>query len=320
MMNKDSKIYIAGHTGLVGSAILRLLMTAGFTNLVYCSHAQLDLTNQISVNKFFEKEKPDYVFLAAAKVGGILANNTYRADFYYQNIMIQSNIIHASYLNDVKRLLFLGSSCIYPKEAPQPIQESALLTGPLEITNRPYALAKIAGIEQCWAYNCQYGTQFIAAMPCNSYGPNDNFHPENSHVIPGLIRRICEAKTTQASSVTVWGSGRPRRELIHADDLANACIYLMNLPQNSYMSLINDYEPPLINIGTGIDYSILEIARMICDVANWKGDIQLDLSKLDGTYQKLLDCSKLFNLGWKPTINLIEGLKQTYTAFEEKNL
>lgn len=322
-MNKDSKIYIAGHRGLVGSAIVRKLREQGFrpqssalsSGLVLRTHAELDLTNQAATEAFFEQEKPDYVFLAAAKVGGILANNTYPADFIYQNLAIQTNIIHAAYKNQVKRLLFLGSSCIYPRDCPQPMKEEYLLTGPLEPTNRPYALAKIAGIEMCWSYNRQYGTQYLAVMPTNLYGPGDNYDLNNSHVIPALIRKFHEAKANNQPTVTVWGSGTPKREFLYSDDMADACLYLMNLPDEKFSSLLTPYSSPLINIGCGKDQTIREVAELVKEVVGYTGRIVFDTSKPDGTPRKLLDIGRLETLGWRPSMGFKEGLGQSYGDF-----
>ncbi|MBT3068273.1 GDP-L-fucose synthase [Rhodoferax sp. U11-2br] len=321
-MDKNAKIYIAGHRGLVGGAIVRNLQAAGYTNLLLRTHAELDLTNQAATAAFFEAEKPDYVFLAAAKVGGILANNIYPAEFIRDNLAIQSNIIHAAYVNQVKRLLFLGSSCIYPKLAPQPMKEEHLLTGPLEPTNRPYALAKIAGVEMCWSYNRQYGTQYLAAMPTNLYGPGDNYHPDNSHVIPALIRKFHEAKVTNAPTVTVWGSGTPRREFLYNEDMADACVYLMNLPDEPYTRLLGSdesktgkFEPPLINIGVGHDVTIKELAETIQRVVGYTGDIVFDASKPDGTPRKLMDVSRLNGIGWRAQTAFEAGLTSAYIEF-----
>jgi GDP-L-fucose synthase len=321
-MDKNAKIYVAGHRGLVGSAIVRNLQTAGYTNLLLRSHAELDLTNQVATAAFFETEKPEYVFLAAAKVGGIVANNTYPAEFIRDNLLIQSNIIHAAYVNQVKRLLFLGSSCIYPKLAPQPMREEHLLTGPLEPTNRPYALAKIAGVEMCWSYNRQYGTKYLAAMPTNLYGPGDNYHPENSHVIPALIRKFHEAKVSGASTVTVWGTGTPKREFLYSDDMADACVFLMNLPDDKYESLLGSdesktgkFEPPLINIGVGHDVSISELAQTVSATIDFTGAIAFDTSKPDGTPRKLMDVGKLHALGFHHNTTLEQGLQTAYADF-----
>ena len=308
-MNKSSKIYIAGHRGMVGSALHRNLLADGFTNFVVKTSSELDLRNQEAVSRFFEEEKPEYVFLAAAKVGGILANNTYRGAFLYENLMIQNNIIHSSYLNGVKKLLFLGSSCIYPKMAPQPLKEDYLLTGILEPTNEPYAIAKIAGIKMCDAYRSQYGCNFISVMPTNLYGPNDNYDLKNSHVLPAMIRKFHEAKINNEPSVTIWGTGKPKREFLHADDLAAACVYLMQ----------NYNEEGLVNIGTGEDVEIGELAEMVKKVVGFTGTIENDLSKPDGTPRKLMDVSKLHGFGWKHTIDLFEGLKSVYKEFQELN-
>ncbi len=321
-MEKSAKIYVAGHRGLVGSAIVNTLLAQGYTNLVRRTHTELDLTSEAAVATFFADEKPDYVFLAAAKVGGIHANNTYPAQFIHENLAIQTNVIHQAYLNGVKRLLFLGSSCIYPKLAPQPIKEEHLLTGPLEATNRPYALAKIAGIEMCWSYNRQYGTQFLAAMPTNLYGPGDNYHPENSHVIPALIRKFHEAKINDIPQVIVWGSGKPMREFLYNQDMADACVFLMQLDDAKYQSLLvsdesqtGQFEPPLINIGYGSDVSIKELAETIQQVTGYQGKIVFDATKPDGTMKKLMDSGKLNAMGWKPSKDLKNGLAIAYDEF-----
>ena len=307
-MEKEAKIYIAGHRGMVGSAIRRKLESEGFTNFVTRVSTELDLRNQQQVSDFFEQEKPDYVFLAAAKVGGIVANNTYRAEFLYDNLQIQNNVIHSSYLNGVKKLMFLGSSCIYPKMAHQPLQEDYLLTGPLEETNEPYAIAKIAGIKMCDAYRAQYGCNFISVMPTNLYGYNDNYHPQNSHVLPALIRRFHEAKEQGLTSVTIWGTGSPKREFLFSDDLAAACFYLMQ----------NYNESGLVNIGTGEDLSIKELAELVKQTVGFEGDINFDTSKPDGTPRKLMDVSKLHSQGWKHTIELPEGIGMAYQDFLSK--
>lgn len=307
-MQLNDKIYIAGHRGMVGGAISRRLKTLGYENLLTRSSAELDLRSQADVNDFFATEKPDYVFLAAAKVGGIHANNTYRAEFLYDNLMMETNIIHAAWKHGVKKLMFLGSSCIYPKMAPQPLQEGSLLTGPLEPTNEPYAIAKIAGIKLCEAYRDQYGCNYISVMPTNLYGIGDNYHPENSHVLPALIRRFHEAKEAGAPSVTVWGSGTPKREFLFADDLAAACVYLM----------LHYDEKELVNIGTGEDLSIRELAETVKEVVCYEGDIVFDASKPDGTPRKLMDVSKLHKLGWKHSVELKEGLVQAYADFLHK--
>ena len=308
-MEKTSRIYIAGHRGMVGSAIFRKLEKEGFTNLITRTSSELDLRNQQAVTDFFSAEKPEYVFLAAAKVGGIVANNTYRADFLYDNLVIQNNIIHNSYLTGVKKLLFLGSSCIYPKLAPQPLREEYLLTGLLEPTNEPYAIAKIAGIKLCDAYRDQYNCDFISVMPTNLYGYNDNYHPENSHVLPALIRKFHEAKVNNSKEVVVWGSGSPMREFLFADDLADACFFLMQ----TYS------EPSLINIGTGEDITIKDLALLIKDIVGFEGDLTFDASKPDGTPRKLMDVSKLHSHGWKHSIELREGISLAYADFLEKN-
>jgi GDP-L-fucose synthase len=308
-MKPDSRIYIAGHRGLVGSAIVRSLQHQGYSNLLLRTRAELDLLDTKAVNGFFAKEKPDFVFVAAAKVGGILANNTYAADFIRDNLILQTNIIEASRVHDVKRLLFLGSSCIYPKLSPQPIKEEYLLTGPLEPTNRPYAIAKIAGIEMCWSYNRQYGTKYLAAMPTNLYGPGDNFDLNSSHVLPALIRKMAEAIATGAEQVSVWGTGTPRRELLYSDDLADACRFLMNLDQTRFDSLLSEDAAPLINIGTGEDLSIRELAEMVARVLNFKGRFVFDSTKPDGTPRKLLDVARLHKLGWHHITGLEQGIR-----------
>jgi len=307
-MNKDSKIYVAGHRGMVGSAIVRKLQEQGHHNLVMRTSAELDLRNQQAVHTFFEEERPEYVFVAAAKVGGILANNTYRAEFLYDNLMIQNNVIHASYLQGVKKLMFLGSSCIYPKLAPQPLKEEYLLTGELEPTNEPYAIAKIAGIKMCDAYRHQYGCNFISVMPTNLYGPNDNYDLHSSHVLPALIRKFHEAKVNNAPSVVIWGSGSPRREFLHADDLADACYFLMQQYN----------EPGFINIGTGEDIPIKDLALLIKDIVGYTGKLEHDLSKPDGTPRKLMDVQRLHSLGWKARIGLREGIEKVYREFSQR--
>jgi GDP-L-fucose synthase len=301
-MNKNEKIYVAGHKGMVGSAIFRKLQSEGFENIVSRELNELDLMNQQAVADFFETEKPDYVILAAAKVGGILANNTYRAQFLYENMMIQNNVIHQSYVHGVKKLLFLGSSCIYPKMAPQPLKEEYLLTGLLEETNEPYAIAKISGIKMCEAYRDQYGCNFISVMPTNLYGPNDNFDLKNSHVLPALIRKFHEAKAENKPSVEIWGTGSPKREFLYVDDVADACYYLMQ----------NYDEKGFVNIGCGEDISILDLAKLVKNIVGYEGEITHDLSKPDGTPRKLMDVSRLFGTGWKPTVNLEEGIKRVY--------
>ena len=300
-MEKSSKIYIAGHRGMVGSAIERKLKAEGYNNIIHRTSNELDLRNQDLVNSFFRVDKPDYVILAAAKVGGIHANNTYRAEFIYDNLMMEANIIHASYLNKVKKLLFLGSSCIYPKMAPQPLKEEYLLSGYLESTNQPYAIAKIAGIEMCDSYRAQYGCNFISAMPTNLYGTNDNYHPENSHVLPALIRRIILAKKNNDPSVVIWGTGTPRREFMHVDDLAEACFFLLQ----------NYNQAGIVNIGWGEDVTIKELATLIASEVGYLGNLEFDASKLDGTPRKLMDTTKINHLGWKPSINLLDGIRKT---------
>jgi GDP-L-fucose synthase len=310
-MDKESKIYIAGHRGLVGSALKRKLESKGYTNLIFRTHKELDLTNQQAVNEFFEQEKPEYVFLAAAKVGGILANSTYPAKFIYENLMIESNIIHAAYKYGVKKLLFLGSSCIYPKLAPQPLKEEYLLTGPLEETNEAYAIAKIAGIRLCKHYNQQYGTNFISVMPTNLYGPNDNFDLETSHVMPALIRKFHEAKVNNEPEVVVWGTGKPLREFMHVDDMAGACVYLM---ENYDFSEIGEF----VNIGVGEDITISELVELIKEIVGFEGKIKYDTSKPDGTPRKLMDVSRLNGLGWKARISLKDGIKETYEFYTKQ--
>lgn len=307
-MEKSKKVYVAGHRGMVGSAIYRKLQKEGFTNIVVKTSKELDLRDQKAVADFFETEKPAYVFLAAAKVGGIVANNTYRADFIYENLAIQNNVIHQSYVNGVEKLMFLGSSCIYPKMAPQPLKEEYLLTGLLEPTNEPYAIAKIAGIKMCDAYRDQYGCNFISVMPTNLYGINDNYHPQNSHVLPALIRKFDEAKKSGAKTVEIWGSGSPMREFLFADDLADACYFLME----------NYSEPTLINIGTGEDLTIKDLALKIKETVGFNGDLVFDSTKPDGTPRKLMDVAKLNNLGWKASTTLENGLKLAYQDYLEK--
>jgi len=313
-MPPDARIYIAGHRGLVGSAIHRELARMGYRNILTRTHQDLDLCDEIAVDAFFASEQPEYVFLAAAKVGGILANNSYPADFIRDNLIIQTNVIESSRAVAVKRLLFLGSSCIYPKLCPQPIKEEYLLTGPLEPTNRPYALAKIAGIEMCWSYNRQYGTRYLAAMPTNLYGPGDNFDLASSHVLPALIRKTAEAKAAGAKQIVVWGSGTPRRELLYSDDLAQACCFLMNLDEARFGSLLRDDAPPLINIGTGEDVTIRELAETVARVLGYEGGMAFDASKPDGTPRKLMDVGLLHSLGWRHSVGLEEGIRRTWDA------
>lgn len=317
-MEKSSRIFVAGHRGLVGSAICRELERQGYTNLVLRTHAELELTDRTAVIEFFKREQPEFVFLAAAKVGGILANDSYPADFIRENLEIQTSVIDASYHSEVKRLLFLGSSCIYPKLAPQPIKEEYLLTGPLEPTNRAYALAKIAGIEMCWSYNRQYGTRYLAAMPTNLYGPGDNFDLKGSHVLPALMRKVVEAKRAGEKKLIVWGTGRPRREFLYSDDLAEACIHLLNLPDNLYESLITQDEAPLINIGTGEDLTIRELAELVARVLDFKCEMIFDTTRQDGTPQKLLDVSRIHALGWKAKVSLEEGIRRTYISAQSE--
>ncbi len=307
-MEKQAKIYVAGHRGMVGSAILRGLRQRGYDNIIFRKSADLDLRDQAAVADFFRKERPDYVFLAAAKVGGILANNTYRADFLYENLMIQNNVIHSAYKNGVKKLLFLGSSCIYPKLAPQPLVEDALLTGLLEETNEPYAIAKIAGIKMCDAYRAQYGCNFISVMPTNLYGPNDNYDLQNSHVLPALIRKFLTAKKNGDPSVILWGTGSPLREFLHADDLADACLFLMEKFD----------EAGFVNIGTGVDLPIRELAEIVKNTVGFTGEIVLDATKPDGTPRKLMDVSKLHNLGWQHKIDLKDGIKMVVEEVKDK--
>ena len=309
-MDKSSKIYVAGHRGMVGSALVRKLQAEGFKNIVTRTSAELDLTNQQAVTEFFAQEKPDYVILAAAKVGGILANNTYRGQFIYENMMIQNNVIHQSYVSGVKKLLFLGSSCIYPKMAPQPLKEDYLLTGTLEETNEPYAIAKIAGIKMCEAYRSQYGCNFISAMPTNLYGPNDNYDLEKSHVLPALIRKFHTAKVQQAPEVVIWGSGTPRREFLYVDDLADACFYLLQ----------NYDGEQLVNVGSGVDVTILELAQLVKKIVGFTGEIKLDSTKPDGTPRKLMDVSKLEKVGWKYKTSLEDGITAVYKEVQEKKL
>jgi GDP-L-fucose synthase len=319
-MNSNSRIYLAGHRGLVGSAIRRSLERQGFEKIAVRTHSELDLTNRALVNAFFEAERPEYVFLAAAKVGGILANNTYPADFIRENLEIQNNVIDACYRYGVDRMVFLGSTCFYPKLAPQPIKEEYLLTSELEPTNRPYALAKIAGLEMCWAYNRQYGTKYLATAPTNLYGPGDNYNLHDSHVLPALIRKVATAKTTGQNEVVVWGTGTPRRELLYSDDMADACVFLMNLDEEKFTSLLDPERAPLINIGTGEDLSIREIAELVCQVLGFDGQLVFDRTKPDGTPRKLTDSSRIQALGWRPRVGLAEGIKLAYQAAEAEIL
>ena len=309
-MDTTDKIYIAGHNGMVGSALVRKLTSCGYKNLILKTSAELDLRNQSAVNSFFDAEKPDYVFLAAAKVGGIVANNIYRAEFIYDNLLVEANIIHAAYTTAVKKLMFLGSSCIYPKLAPQPLKEEYILSGYLEETNQPYAIAKIAGIELCNAYRAQYGCNFISVMPTNLYGPNDNYHPENSHVLAALLRKFIIAAEEQSAVVEIWGTGTPKREFLHVDDLADACLFLMK----------HYDEPGLINIGTGVDISIIDLAHLIKNITGFTGEIKTNPAKPDGTPRKLMDVSKLKNIGWKASISLEEGIRKVYSELLQSNV
>jgi GDP-L-fucose synthase len=316
MMNLEDKVYVAGHRGLVGSALVRALGRADYNNVVLRTHAELDLTNQAQVERFFSKERPRYVFFAAAKVGGILANRRYPAEFIFQNLQMQANVFESARKANVDRLLFLGSSCIYPKFAPQPMREDSLLSGALELTNRSYAVAKIAGIEMCWAYNRQYGTRYLAAMPTNLYGPGDNYDLETSHVIPALIRKMHEAKTNGQREVVLWGTGTPRREFLYSDDMAEVCLFFMNLNHQAFDSLVSsETDFPLINVGSGQDQTIRELAELVAEVVGFDGALAFDSSKPDGTPRKLLDTSRLCSLGWQPKTSLYEGLMLAYQEF-----
>ncbi len=317
-MDKQAKIYVAGHRGMVGSAIVRKLQAEGYTNLILKTSSQLDLRNQQAVEAFFQQEQPEYVFLAAAKVGGIVANSSYPAEFIYDNLLIQTNVIHQSWLNNVKRLLFLGSTCIYPKFAPQPMKEEHLLTGTLEPTNDAYAIAKISGIYQCRAYNRQYGTRYLAAMPNNLYGPNDNFDLEKSHVLPALIRKFHEAKQNGTPEVVVWGTGSPFREFLHVDDLAEACLFLINLDEAAYTRLLNDEAAPaLINVGSGEEVTIRDLALMVKEATGFKGELAFDTTKPDGTPRKLADATRILKLGWQHRVGLKEGIAEAYQWYRE---
>jgi GDP-L-fucose synthase len=322
MMKTDARIFVAGHKGLVGSALVRALQSQSYSNLLLRGSKEVDLRDAAAVERFFADTKPEYVFLAAAKVGGIIANYRYPVEFLADNLAIQNNVIAAAHRHGVARLLFLGSSCIYPKHAPQPMREDSLLTGPLESSNRAYALAKIAGIELIWSYNRQYGTQYTAAMPTNLYGPGDNYHPENSHVIPGLLRKFHEAKASGAKSVTVWGTGTPRREFLFSDDMARACVHILNLDPATYAGLLGSdetatgrFDPPLVNVGVGQDVTIAELASMVAKVVGWSGTIEYDTSKPDGTPRKLMDVGKLHALGWRASTELTDGLQLAYAEF-----
>jgi GDP-L-fucose synthase len=313
-MKQDSRIFVAGHRGLAGSALVRSLERRGFRNFLFRTHADLDLQQPEAVNAFFAEERPEFVFLAAARVGGIHANNTYPADFIRDNLQIQTNVIDAAHRYGVERLLFLGSSCIYPRDCPQPIREEYLLTGPLEPTNRPYAVAKIAGIEMCWSCNRQYGTRFLAAMPTNLYGPGDNYDLQNSHVLPALIRKVHEARCAGRSEVVVWGTGKPLREFLFSDDFADGCVHLMTLDDSSFATLLSDSFPPLVNVGYGSDVTIRELAETVCRVLGYTGKLVFDASKPDGTPRKLMDSSRLRALGWRPKIDLETGIRLSFEA------
>lgn len=318
-MSKEIKIYVAGHRGLAGSAICRALLARGYRNLLVRTHTELDLTDQRPTFDFLKAQRPDVVVIAAARVGGIWANYRFPAEFIQQNLAITLNLIHGAFLAGVKRLLFLGSSCIYPRDCPQPMREEMLLTGPLEMTNRPYAVAKIAGIELCWAYNRQYGTRYLALQPTNLYGPGDNYHPEHSHVIPALLRRFHEAKTSNLDRATIWGTGTPRREFLYADDLGDACAHLLEQDDDTLAPLFNDQSPPLLNVGSGEEVSIAELARLVADTVGFRGAIEFDPSRPDGTPRKLLDCSRLQALGWRAKTTLPQGLQSAYKDMLEYN-
>jgi len=311
VLNPDDKVFVAGHRGLVGSALVRRLQQAGHRNIVVRTHAELDLEDQAAVRAFFETERPRHVILAAAKVGGILANNTYPAQFIFRNLAIQNNVIHESWRHGVDRLLFLGSSCIYPRDCPQPMKEEHLLTGPLEPTNRPYAVAKIAGIEMCWAYNREYGTRYFAVMPTNLYGPNDNYDLQNSHVLPALIRKMLEARERGDAEVVVWGTGTPRREFLYSDDMADACLRLLGLAEDDYSALLARHQPPLVNVGCEAEVTIRELAETAARVVGFTGRLVFDTSKPDGTPRKLMDSSRMFALGWRPVVGLEEGIRRS---------
>jgi GDP-L-fucose synthase len=314
-MTPDTRIYVAGHRGLVGSALVRRLQAAGFKQIITRTHAELDLEDQPAVRAFYEHEKPEVVFDAAAKVGGIGANNTYPAQFIHRNLVIQTNVIHEAWRAGVKKLLFLGSSCIYPRDCPQPIKEEYLLTGPLEPTNRPYAIAKISGIEMCWSYNREYGTRYLSAMPTNLYGPGDNYDLANSHVLPALIRKMLEAKERNDAEVIVWGTGTPRREFLYSDDMADACVALMRLPEAKFDEVLTRYQPPLINVGCGEDVTIRELAETAASVVGFAGKLVFDTTKPDGTPRKLMDVSRMFDLGWRPKTSLREGIAKALADY-----
>lgn len=318
LMDKKAKIFVAGHRGLAGSAIVRELQRQGYSNIVTRTHAELDLEDATATRNFFDQEKPEIVFLAAAKVGGILANNTYPVDFLMSNLLIEANVFRAAYLSKVDRLVFLGSSCIYPRECPQPIKEDYLLTGSLEATNRPYALAKIAGIEMCWSYNRQYGTKWVAAMPTNLYGPNDNYDNNNSHVLPALIRKIHEAKINSAAEVVLWGTGTPKREFLYVDDLAKALVFISTLGAERYDVLVDPQRCPLINIGSEEDLTIRELAEIVAKVVGYQGEFVQDTSKPDGTMRKIMDATRIHELGWRANISLECGVKLTYDDFVKR--
>ena len=315
MMDKEARIYVAGHGGLAGSAIARQLQQRGYGKLLVRTHAELELTDQTAVRDFFGRERPDYVFLAAARVGGIIANSTYPAEFIHSNLAVQTNVLHESWKVGVKRLLFLGSSCIYPRNCPQPMKEEYLLTGPLEPTNRRYAVAKIAGIEMCWSYNRQYGTRYLAAMPTNLYGPGDSYDLDNSHVLPALIRKMHEAMKDGFEEVVVWGTGSPLREFLYSEDMAEACVHLLELPPEKFDSIVTDAAPPLVNIGYGEDLSIAELARTVARVVGYRGKVRFDTSKPDGTPRKLLDSAKIRSLGWRPRTRPDVGIATAYKDF-----
>jgi GDP-L-fucose synthase len=314
-MTPDTRIFVAGHRGLVGSALVRRLQAAGFRNIITRTHAELDLEDQPAVRSFYETEKPEVVFDAAAKVGGIGANNTYPAQFIHRNLVIQTNVIHEAWRAGVKRLLFLGSSCIYPRDCPQPIKEEYLLTGPLEPTNRPYAIAKISGIEMCWSYNREYGTRYLSAMPTNLYGPGDNYDLANSHVLPALIRKMLEARERNDAEVIVWGTGTPRREFLYSDDMADACVALMSLPEAKFDEVLTKYQPPLINVGCGEDVTIRELAETAASVVGFEGKLVFDTTKPDGTPRKLMDVSRMFDLGWRPKTSLRAGIGKALAEY-----
>jgi GDP-L-fucose synthase len=317
-MTPDTRIFVAGHRGLVGSALVRRLQAAGFRKIITRTHAELDLEDQPAVRSFYETEKPEVVFDAAAKVGGIGANNTYPAQFIHRNLVIQTNVIHEAWRAGVKRLLFLGSSCIYPRDCPQPIKEEYLLTGPLEPTNRPYAIAKISGIEMCWSYNREYGTRYLSAMPTNLYGPGDNYDLANSHVLPALIRKMLEARERNDAEVIVWGTGTPRREFLYSDDMADACVALMSLPEAKFDEVLTKYQPPLINVGCGEDVTIRELAETAASVVGFEGKLVFDTTKPDGTPRKLMDVSRMFDLGWRPKTSLREGIGKALAEYLER--